>query len=888
MSGIATPLKPLTLAVAMASQQLYACDSPITVDSLTDEGGTSFHEAMQTAAACSADSQVEVVVSDTLAGETITLDSANLPYYLQSGQLITISGPSSADVTITDSAGTSSIFVVQESAQAPIENLTLYGGGSGVARSENPIRVSSSILTLNKVTASDFSVVGSTLGGVVAARYSSTVTVNDSTFARNQAEVIGAAIYSSASDIEINRSRFEQNQADSGGAIYIFEGDLDITDSVFDANTTINQNGATGGAIFQTNEVGGNDLNVSGSTFSNNTSYTGGGAIHRQYGSGAFVIHDSQFTQNTSKNWTGGSGDAKGGAIYVQPTQESRITHSTFENNRSDHLGGAIYARHYVTGATLEISDSVFDGNQSLVETVEASTSLGHGANIYMESFDESGPLTVDVKRSEFIDGVAHGSGGAFYLGTADIGINVALEDVIIQGQQISGSGAAAYITGDNKLVANRSLVASNTGNTVFSLVGNASSAAPILQMTNVTVASNQVSQSVVQYSGDHGLNNFIKHSTFANNTSESANGGSVLYGSGVSADDAVVISHSIISNNTGGTAALCQLNEATYAFAMDYTLLDNGDGMGGSCLALTNNGGNQIGTGAQKIDPLLGELQDNGGATKTLLPAANSPALNAGDANISDAPEVDQRGSARIMRGQIDLGAVEVGNGLPVFSNLNDYTINVHQTVAWDIDLASDVNGDSIEYSVSGLPNGVTFNENLLSIGGNISADAYRTQTSYEVSISAADGYGTTTETRTLTFTNNVPELPVFENVSVVVGSLVSIDFETATDADTGATLEYTVSGLPEGIVENEGRLEGSATQDMIDDGPYTITVAVSDGYDTVTESFTLTVTAQVTEPVEEHDSNDDSNSDGNSGFGGMHYAWLMLLSVLGLRRRS
>jgi hypothetical protein len=70
------------------------------------------------------------------------------------------------------------------------------------------------------------------------------------------------------------------------------------------------------------------------------------------------------------------------------------------------------------------------------------------------------------------------------------------------------------------------------------------------------------------------------------------------------------------------------------------------------------NGPGDQINT-----DPQLGPLQDNGGSTLThaLLPA--SPAIDTGDPTFTPPPFFDQRGPgfARVVKGRIDIGSVEV-----------------------------------------------------------------------------------------------------------------------------------------------------------------------------------------------------------------------------------
>ncbi len=192
-------------------------------------------------------------------------------------------------------------------------------------------------------------------------------------------------------------------------------------------------------------------------------------------------------------------------------------------------------------------------------------------------------------------------------------------------------------------------------------------------------------------------------------------------------------------------------------SFALEYSLVDDAD-ISVSCRPNVNNGGNQLGskTSNTVIDPLLLELSDNGGPTQTMLLAMNSPAFNAGNANIENTPDTDQRGSARIFRGQIDLGAVEIGNSLPAFSGLTNVTLDVSDELNVNVDLATDADGDSITYTVSGLPNGITFDENLNTISGSISKAVFTASKTYDITVTANDGYGVTQTTFTVTLTDN------------------------------------------------------------------------------------------------------------------------------------
>jgi hypothetical protein len=73
--------------------------------------------------------------------------------------------------------------------------------------------------------------------------------------------------------------------------------------------------------------------------------------------------------------------------------------------------------------------------------------------------------------------------------------------------------------------------------------------------------------------------------------------------------------------------------------------------------------------------DAKLGPLQNNGGPTDTMLPAADSPVLDSGKRNDGACGGLDQRGVPRPQGAGCDIGAVERANGpsasTPVVSNV-------------------------------------------------------------------------------------------------------------------------------------------------------------------------------------------------------------------------
>jgi len=103
-------------------------------------------------------------------------------------------------------------------------------------------------------------------------------------------------------------------------------------------------------------------------------------------------------------------------------------------------------------------------------------------------------------------------------------------------------------------------------------------------------------------------------------------------------------------------------------AASSDHDLI--GDGTGFSA---TTSKGDLIGTSSSPINPLLGSLANNGGPTETLALLPGSPAIAAGDTNAANLPSTDQRGMARTVNGNVDIGAYQAqGFALSVTSGNN------------------------------------------------------------------------------------------------------------------------------------------------------------------------------------------------------------------------
>jgi hypothetical protein len=176
-----------------------------------------------------------------------------------------------------------------------------------------------------------------------------------------------------------------------------------------------------------------------------------------------------------------------------------------------------------------------------------------------------------------------------------------------------------------------------------------------------------------------------ITNSTISNNDAWGGDGGGILNDrrtlSGQPPPSSTVnVTNSTISNNSalvgGGifNASGNAVNAVNTIMAKN-VVIDSPDFRGeltsqGHNLIGDNSGaviapaaGDQIGTSASPIDPLLGPLQDNGGPTETQALLTGSTAIDAG--NDATAPLRDQRNYVR--SGRSDIGAFEFGGTIPV-----------------------------------------------------------------------------------------------------------------------------------------------------------------------------------------------------------------------------
>ena len=170
-------------------------------------------------------------------------------------------------------------------------------------------------------------------------------------------------------------------------------------------------------------------------------------------------------------------------------------------------------------------------------------------------------------------------------------------------------------------------------------------------------------------------------------------------------------------------------------------------------------------------------------------------------------------------------------GNQAPVLTKPENQ-FNVEGDV---IDLqvvASDGDGDSLTYSATPLPAGLSIDQNTGLISGTIAAGA-RTLSPYNVQVSVTDGTETANESFfwTVTLNNHAPVIVNPPDQESVEGDIVSFQIE-ASDPDN-TPLTYTATNLPTGLAIDPatGLISGTVSAGASSGSPYLVNVVASDG---------------------------------------------------------
>lgn len=266
------------------------------------------------------------------------------------------------------------------------------------------------------------------------------------------------------------------------------------------------------------------------------------------------------------------------------------------------NVGGAIAD----LGENLVLDSVVVTGNVASVD-VEGG---GDGGGLWAEGGDGNS-MSLTIRDSTISGNIAGRNGGGIEIDNA--GGPVLIENSTISGNDaVNGGGISLFSLGDMTIL--NSTISGNTAG---------------------------IDGGGLLVGGFYGYLSIL-HTTVADNSAGVTGGGLFVSPGPVQGRNSIFGDNSPndLANDAGGAM-----------FEVAYSLVENS----GSSTVISN-GGNIFGQ-----DPQLGPLADNGGPTRTHLPAPTSPVINAGDPAFTPPPSTDQRGFARVLNGRIDMGSVEV-----------------------------------------------------------------------------------------------------------------------------------------------------------------------------------------------------------------------------------
>jgi predicted outer membrane repeat protein len=355
-------------------------------------------------------------------------------------------------------------------------------------------------------------------------------------------------------------------------------------------------------------------INVAGNTVLDGFTISGGyaeGTNLQRYGGGLLCNGQGNHGCNptlsnlifSSNHAVFGGGLANYGTAGVaSPT----VKHVTFTNNEASDRGGAVmnFGNSGVSGP--ELTRLIFENN-----------SATFGGAIYNDG-SSGGVSSPNVREVIVRDNQASNQGGGMYNNGGDGTSNPLIDQVTFTGNS-AGEGGAIYnfgVLGNSSPTVRNSTFYANTaysGGAMFNLGDGYGHASPIL-----------------------------RYATFHRNKATGGKGGAIRNFSSTG-DAAPNLSGVIFWADESTIAPIEMYTDSPTTPSIEYSITPECPPAAVGCI---------------NADPLLGQLQDNGGFAPTLRPQIGSPAIDNGDA--VNCPSFDERGIKRPQGANCDIGAVE------------------------------------------------------------------------------------------------------------------------------------------------------------------------------------------------------------------------------------
>jgi predicted outer membrane repeat protein len=630
----------------------------------------------------------------TTAGPTVQIRGSEIANNTATGDGggIAVQGFGSTAVTITES-------------QILGNKSTVLGSGGGMIMTAGPRTFPT--LTIEHVTFGNNSASANATGGGGLTIYGVNATIASSEFTANAGGRNGGAIFAGErSRLKLSNSTISNNTAAfTGGGIAgnvtsVFQSETNgfsFTGNTFAGNSVTSMTGDNrGGGLFLVVAASGTTT-ISGNTFRENMSASGGGAaLQLNSTSAQLVIDESHFNSNRAN----GPNIAAGGGLHLTGSSSGvTIRNASFENNLAQSTqvtalgqGGGLFSmlpkltiegsRFAANKAGLQGGGIALSGGATITGTEivgnAAQGTKGLGGGIYLSGSTANNALL--VTDSTISGNTATLNGGGVYLSSGGPGaqfervkfnensatqdggaISAIAREVVLRSSTLSHNtagrdGGGLSTSRSGKFVVNSSTVNNNTAGRNG---GGASIVLGSLNAVNSTFSANRSTNNGGGLYSDSGAT--LAHSTLFQNRADQIGGG-VFLTAGIGN-----IRNTVIAGNTAPLGRdLSGLLGVT--LNLHYSLIGSNlnSGLTPAPVGAPDANGNIIGS-TSPIDPRLGTLANNGGPTATHMPLNESPLKNHGDpsavAGQQDVPQFDQRGTGfpRVAFGRLDIGAVEV-----------------------------------------------------------------------------------------------------------------------------------------------------------------------------------------------------------------------------------
>ena len=462
-----------------------------------------------------------------------------------------------------DAGGLSSVMTVPNNVSLTIGNLAVSNGVSALAASGGCILADCSTcsLTISAAVFTNCTARTTGNGGAIIMRNGGSLTVRNSLFQQNTAAHGGAIMVFNAT-ASISSTTFAYNTATlvststvvvaaadltgpSGGGLSLevatatvtactFSNNLAMsTDFVLVANPDLPQ--ARGGGLFISTSPA--SIVVSGSTFSGNQAYYGGGVY-------AFSSSQLQLLTSVLSNNTASLGD--GGGIYMQDCGNATIADSLIVGNTAGgHMGGGVAAFN-------SLSTNLLTVVRSSVTFNSAPSGCGGGLG-----FDT--PLTLIINQSTVISGNTARSGGGL---CCNLCKRIDLQNSFLfnNAATLGGGGAMSVSISPSYLV-------------------------------NVSMTFNSAPQGGAIYSTASYFK--LENSSLANNTATATHGGAILHDAVDDGKQDLILLWSNFTGNgcEGGGGAVAAFSTRTLVLNncnLQYNSIYGDHPMGGALMALS------------------------------------------------------------------------------------------------------------------------------------------------------------------------------------------------------------------------------------------------------------------------------------------------------------